>query len=640
MRSVGLTASVAAPVSVGGVGASHAIAAAARAWIGNLLPIGNVPYVRHVTQTAQDMLAAIDLDAIVGDETLIDAHGRFQSRADELDSLSPGARAYRNLSAIAGMMLDGTDWDHPYSPLMSLEGKRTALPKDLDDEALDLFRLLLDEVPSSGLAARMCDVLFVRETERASRYALAKRHTDIVAELSLLPDPDDGSIETWIRGAEIAGRYRLDGGIQALTARAFEAFRGGTPIVAWHVAQAMRRARYFNGQSTEVAERLDALASAESSAHAKVQLLEESIRWRRGGDAEALAAPSREAIGDAWWQEAKRRKDSSLVARNFLGSAYSAYREVPRHLRSERTRKRVGKLPKLIRLAGEGALGEMQKVRGGPIDLSPIVEQAEAIANDTDLIRGLARWFSAAPLQTFEDALESSDQNGLLNIVTSSTLTDDARKVHSTDEDRLRSGVGPSRWAQMVKNHSLHIVAIATAHIRPALSQFSTNYRLGVRDFEVIVSASGFVPVGRKSLYARALHHGYYGRLTESLFILAPTIEACVRGALQASGVETRNVKTNDTEIEPGLSALMELPEANDVLGEDLAWNIRALFCGPTGPNLRNRVAHGLLDDAESSGNAALYAWWMAFLLAFTPYYHALREEERSSNDGQVAPSR
>ena len=595
--------------------------------------VGQTRYARPVTKTAREMFAAIDVDAIVGDDTLIDAHSRFQALADDLDSESAGAHAYRSLSAIAGMMLDGSDWDSPYTPLMSLGGKRTALPDDLDNEALEFFGLLLEEVPPSVLAARMCDILLVRESDRGRRFSLAKQHAEIVAALSLLPDPDDQLMQMWIRAAEIAGRYRLNDGVQALTARALEAFRGGKPIAAWHVAQAMRRARYFNGHSAEIADRLDALASAELTAHAKVQLLEESIRWRRGNDADALAAPSREAIGDTWWQEAKRRRDSSLVARNFLGNAYSSYREVPRHLRSERTRKRVRKLPRLIRVAGERALGEMQKVRSGPIDLSPIVEQAEAIANDTDLIRGLARWFSAAPLQTFEDALQSSNQTGLLNIVPSSTITDDARKVHSTDEDRLRSGVDPSRWAQMVKNHSLHVAAIATAHIRPAVMQFSTNYRLDIRDFEVIVSASGFVPADRKSLYARGLHHGYYGRVTESLFILAPTIEACVRGALQASGVETRNLKTNDTEMVPGLSALMELPEANEVLGEDLAWNIRALFCGPTGPNLRNRVAHGLLDEAESGGDAALYAWWMAFLLAFTPYYHAVRAESTDDVD-------
>lgn len=73
--------------------------------------------------------------------------------------------------------------------------------------------------------------------------------------------------------------------------------------------------------------------------------------------------------------------------------------------------------------------------------------------------------------------------------------------------------------------------------------------------------------------------------------------------------------------------------QADSVLGEDLAWNIRALFCGPTGPNLRNRVAHGLLDEAESGGDAALYAWWMAFLLAFTPYYHAVRAESTDDVD-------
>lgn len=585
------------------------------------------------------MLAAIDVEVVSENRTLMDAHSLFRKLADELDRDSAGALAYQSLSAIAGMMLDGADWENPYSPLMVFGDKRTALPSDLDDDSLEFLRVLLEQLPSCAIAARICDVLFVRETDRAVRFALARRYTTLIADLSLLPDADEEAVQGWVRAAEIAGRYRLDESILALTERALEAVRCGTPIVAWHIAQAMRRARYFGDHAEEIAETLDALGRAEPAAHVKVQLLEESVRWRRGSDANERSAPSQEAIGDAWWEEAKRRSDSHIVARNFFGNAYSAYRAVARHLRTKRTKKRVERLPKLIREAGELALGEMQKVSAGPIDLSPIVEQAEAIAEDEDLIQGLARWFSAAPIQTFKEARESADERGLLNLVSSSTITDDARKVHSTDEDRLRSGVSPSLWAQMVKNYSLQISAIATAHIRPALSKFSTNYRIGLRDFEVIVSASGFVPTERKSLYARALHHGYYGRLTEALFILAPTIEACVRSVLQASGVETRNVKTNDTEIEPGLSALMELPEADEVLGQDLAWNIRALFCGPTGPNLRNRVAHGLMDENESRSDAVLYAWWLAFLLAFTPYFHAVRAEESSSSEDERSDS-
>lgn len=595
-------------------------------------------YARPVTKLSEEMLKAIDLDEIVKDELLPDTYSRYRLLAEELADDSAGAAAYQVLSAIAGMRLDGADWERPYSPLMTWGGDRTPLPGDLTDDALDFLRELLSRLSSSPLAARICDILFLTESEKAQRLALAQRYAEIVAGLPLLSEGDEEAIQTWARAAEIAGRFRFEESMHALATRALESFRAGSPVVAWHVAQAMRRARYFGDHADEVAERLDALGRAEPTAHARVPLFEESIRWRRGTDADKLAATTREAIGDAWWEEAKRRSDSSFLVRNFLGSAYSAYRMVPRSLRSERTRRRVGKLPRRIREAAELSLDEMQTIRS-PLDLSPLIERAEAIPDIDDLIEALALWFAAVPIESFEDARAIAEESGVLNFVTNSTITDDARKVHSTDEERLRSGVSPSLWARMVSNYSRQVSAIAAGHIQPALMKFSTMYRLSIRDFEVIGSVSGFIPEDRKSLYARALHHGYYGRLTESLFILAPTLEACVRSVLQSSGVETRNVKSNDTEIEPGLSALMELPEADEVLGQDLAWNIRALFCGPTGPNLRNRVAHGLLDEVESRGGASLYAWWLAFLLAFTPYYRALRGDATGDESAQQPPA-
>ena len=61
------------------------------------------------------------------------------------------------------------------------------------------------------------------------------------------------------------------------------------------------------------------------------------------------------------------------------------------------------------------------------------------------------------------------------------------------------------------------------------------------------------------------------------------------------------------------------------IFDKDLAWNIRALFCGPLGPNLRNRVAHGLVTRAEAESTASIYAWFFAFRLAFVPYFNAVR---------------
>ena len=71
----------------------------------------------------------------------------------------------------------------------------------------------------------------------------------------------------------------------------------------------------------------------------------------------------------------------------------------------------------------------------------------------------------------------------------------------------------------------------------------------------------------------------------------------------------------------------MELPDANRVLGDNLAFEIRALFCDAFGPNLRNSVAHGLLDDYESASIYSIYAWWFVFRLVNTSFW----QHERSA---------
>ncbi|KAB1117662.1 DUF4209 domain-containing protein, partial [Micromonospora sp. AMSO12t] len=48
------------------------------------------------------------------------------------------------------------------------------------------------------------------------------------------------------------------------------------------------------------------------------------------------------------------------------------------------------------------------------------------------------------------------------------------------------------------------------------------------------------------------------------------------------------------------------------------------LLCEQPGPNLRNDLAHGLLNDPESWSAAAVYAWWLCLRLVVLPYYRML----------------
>ena len=66
----------------------------------------------------------------------------------------------------------------------------------------------------------------------------------------------------------------------------------------------------------------------------------------------------------------------------------------------------------------------------------------------------------------------------------------------------------------------------------------------------------------------------------------------------------------------------MELPEAEQIFGKDLTFEIKSIFTEALGYNLRNNVAHGLLNDDESTSIASIYAWWMILRLIIRSIVH------------------
>lgn len=88
-------------------------------------------------------------------------------------------------------------------------------------------------------------------------------------------------------------------------------------------------------------------------------------------------------------------------------------------------------------------------------------------------------------------------------------------------------------------------------------------------------------------------------------------LENIVRIKLKEAGAITSSVSGEGIENENGLSSLIELPECTEIFGDDTVFEISAIFTDSIGPNLRNEVAHGLLDDYTASSFSSIYAWWM-----------------------------
>jgi hypothetical protein len=182
----------------------------------------------------------------------------------------------------------------------------------------------------------------------------------------------------------------------------------------------------------------------------------------------------------------------------------------------------------------------------------------------------------------------------------------------------------------MIKHYGLEIGLVVRGTIWPALEILLLEHRLTERDLVAMSARSPVVPYGREGIVAKGLFAGFERDFVIATHLLVPQIEHMVRWHLKVRKVKTTIMNENGIENEKGLSSLLVLPEVNDIFGKDLAFELKALFTDPFGPNLRNDVAHGLLEYDAAQSIYAVYAWWFVFRLVFKTFINQESVKKKS----------
>ena len=291
---------------------------------------------------------------------------------------------------------------------------------------------------------------------------------------------------------------------------------------------------------------------------------------------------------------------------------------------------------------GKRALDEMATVSLPAIDVSDSIEQARDAVRGKSVEHALAAFanlhqISAKKLR--KSAIESLSSSSLRALIPKVVTTHDGRVSFRTPGIRDST---PSEQdeleirAEMNRFHYGPLVSIAVqALILPALNVLTLEHRLREIDFIELARRSPIVPLGREVLFGKALAHGFNLDFATSLHLLTPQIENMVRFHLKAAGVSTTHLDQEGIETENGLSALIDLPQTTAIFGEDLSYEIKALFCDQLGPNLRNNVAHGLLDDQQTHSVDAIYAWWLGLKLVFNTFWNSLNIDTENQPQGE-----
>jgi len=156
------------------------------------------------------------------------------------------------------------------------------------------------------------------------------------------------------------------------------------------------------------------------------------------------------------------------------------------------------------------------------------------------------------------------------------------------------------------------------------------EHNLRLEDFFHLTQLSPFIPEDRSRDIARGLYFGYDGDFLTSLHLLAPQIEHIVRYHLNNSDVKTTMIE-DGIETELSLNALLKKEEIKKVFNEALIIELKTIFTHPSGFNIRNDVAHGLVSTNNYNQVSFFYAWY--FLLR-TTFIHFCRKAQSLDEEG------
>lgn len=557
------------------------------------------------------------------------------------------------LADASSMMLRPSSLTAPFKPFAVFHDRRSALPEDFSEDDLLFFAELIEHIDHPLLKARLADLLWLVGKPRNVQHALAA--IDAYRAVPLEPDHwiRDGQ-ECWERAFALALTLGKGAGdrIEDMLATMLNRLLSASiqeQFFGVKLARLLRNNRLAKHRGTEVAEKLEALALAFGQAgdvFGARAYFEESALWfhwlgQQPKHAEMTVAKAETFVREATFHTSDAAP-SKMVANSLYEKAIQIYRDVPRKMRSvHRVEERIAELRTLQAQTGEQTLTEMGVIRSPGVDISELVEQvrkATAGKEPIEALRSLANIHPGEQVDSLRDnVIERMRQFPLQWIFASTTYSRDGRVIAKRPAmnmlgTELSESDERTIQASMIRDYGMFLGITVQSAILPALEVLRQEHRLRETDFVELSRHSPIVPNGRAILFGKALFAGYDGDFVTALHLLVPQIEHMVRTHLKQAGAMTTTLDAEGIETENGLSTLMALPETEDVFGKDLVFEFKALFCDPFGHNLRNELAHGLLDDGGCRSAASIYAWWLGLKLVFNTWWNS---RAANAQDGQ-----
>lgn len=563
--------------------------------------------------------------------------GLFFSKAKDAEGANDkeAQETFTVLGGITSMMLNADSREEPFSPMMILSTGRSAALEDFTDNHLDALKEVVDETTDPELRARITDVIWCRKRDHRMAKLAVRSYLESAASLRSNDNwlSELKRVERAMALAAELGRpdelWSQAVGYTEGAVREYEGVRFDRPRARFmEILQKYRAGdpeRYADlaGEAAVKAEEAKCWPEAR-------QFWRLKARWREmmqdpDGKRSALVRAAETHVGEAE-EELATGSPSYITASSHLERAIEGLR------RAGKTRERVEELHGRL-LEYQIRTRDEMAAFSQDMDLSKFADQArEQVKGKPPGEAFLAMIYgctSPSKNHLREQAKEAS-KDGIWMLMERSVVDERGRVVArmpsflSDDPEETESAIR----AEMLTQANQYRQTYAATFVHPAWRQINLDHHVRLGDLLPTVLNNPFVPEGHEETYARGLLAGFKGDFLTATHLLVPQLENSIRHVLSRSGVIVSKLDGYGIQEEKDLGALLREPKLEELLGEDLVFDLQGLLVERFGTNLRNRIAHGLMGDDEFSSASTLYLWWLVLRICMM-YMLVSRNPER-----------
>lgn len=565
-----------------------------------------------------------------------------KARDAETAGDTAGRRVFALLHRVCSLELMPHSPEAPFVPSMVLGDRRTSAIEDFDDDHLACLHAIVPTARDPELRARIADVLWCR---RVGGHEMAELAVGAYLESAeVLEDPEDWS--------ECAERIRRALNLAASLGKTNQPFRD---VVA-HIEAVLDR---YLGEdplflSATLMEMLQDHGEGDSNKYAalaeKAALRSESeetgLKWHKAREYwsvksrwhvmesdEQAARECQVRVAETYVKEAEDRLDRAPGSYSVAARSIQQAIECLRRLKD--TKDRSEELHKKL-LDYQKKSVEHFESHTFSTDVSGVAREAAERVRGKSLAEAVfALALIASPPRVDEVRKRVQDYAGkfvFTYFLPTRILHEDGRVVATRpsiygDEEQAQRAIRAEMFKEAANQQSL----IAQAVIQPAVAQILREHAVSLSDMLSVLAYSPFVPPGREQLFARGIHAGLNGDLVAAVHLLCPQVEHSIRHLLSQRGVVVSGLDEQGVQDMHSLTTNLYKPELLDIFGKDIVFDLQGSLVERFGSNLRNRVAHGLMHDAEFYSWNALYFWWLVLRLCLAPLYALLHAGPDSS---------